>query len=482
MKLTRDEISGSGSASPLRRFEQGIRAEVTRTKYTATLRRILCDILEEVLEGDFEERAEQFVERGREDPKWVTDVLTNLSWKLRGRSELPRGHADYLNPTSFKMYFKPLRKLLEMNDITINWKRVYSTFPEKDNVLDTRGWTRDDIAAMLVHARDPLDRAVVLLLASSGMRLGGLDLTWGDLTPIYREGGRLTADPGGGGEVACVAVTVYAGSPEKYTAFMTPEAHGALMQYGRAWADTMLRQPRPKDPLFLSNKMRARRASEQAVTKRVHRMAAGAGLRDRSEKNGHRFETQLVHGFRKFWNKTCKEALSGDSLASLIRAEYMMGHVGLVPLDQSYKTSMLEMAAEYVKVVPDLTIDDAERLRLSTARMAESIQRMEGEKDAEIERLKGQVRDMEEKMSKIIERGDSRAYGMLNATLASKTGGVPADVLESLTAMMSQMGAAQNDEIRKMRAEYDAKIDGLARTIEWVANGESLGRGTPARA
>ena len=190
--------------------------------------------------------------------------------------------------------------------------------------------------------------------------------------------------------MACVALSAYAGSPERYTAFASPEAYHAITQYGRMWEETMLRQPRPKDPLFLATKMQPRRASEQAITKRVHRMDAKAGLRNRDDKNGTRFETQLVHGFRKFFNKTCKEALSGDFLASLIRTEYMMGHVGLVSLDQSYfKTSMLEMAAEYVKAVPNLTIDDADRLRLSNRTMAGNIQKMEDEKDSEIAQLEG---------------------------------------------------------------------------------------------
>ena len=59
---------------------------------------------------------------------------------------------------------------------------------------------------------------------------------------------------------------------------------------------------------------------------------------------------------------------------------------------------------------------------------------------------------------------------------------MPADVLESFTDMMRQLGAAQEDEIRKMRAEYDAKIDGLVRTIERMAKGEGAGHDTPARA
>ena len=48
-----------------------------------------------------------------------------------------------------------------------------------------------------------------------------------------------------------------------------------------------------------------------------------------------------------------------ELLCPALRIEYMMGHVRLGLLDKSYfKTSILEMAAEYVKAVPNLTIDD----------------------------------------------------------------------------------------------------------------------------
>ena len=135
---------------------------------------LLCDILEDVLEGDFEARAAvRGARQGR--PKVDDGPALSLSCRLRGRAELPRGSAYCLNPTSFKTYFKPLRKLLEMNDVAANWKRGRATFPERDNALDGKGWTRDEIAMMLGHARDPMDRAAMLLPASSGVRLGGLD-------------------------------------------------------------------------------------------------------------------------------------------------------------------------------------------------------------------------------------------------------------------------------------------------------------------
>ena len=493
MKLRKEDIVRSQDASPLQLFGQGMRAEATRSWYTRKLRGIVCDILEDILEGDFEQRVEQFVRRSRDEPNWALDVMITLAWKLRERTELPKGHADYLNPTSVPGYFKPIKKLLEMNDVSIPWKRVHATFPEKDNMLDAKGWTRENIAAMLGQARDPMDRAVVLVLASSGVRLGGLNLRWGDLTPVYRAGDRLTADPGEGGEVVCAALSVYAGSPDSYTAFVTPEAYGAILEYGRMWADLVLRQPGPEDHVFLATKMAPRRASEQALAKRVRRMATKAGLREQDSKSGTRFDTQLIHGFRKFFNKVCRETLSGDSLASLIRAEYMMGHRGLVALDQNYfETDVLEMAAEYLNVVPDLTIDDAGRLKQSNRRMSDNIRKMEGEKDSKIARMReemarmGRAKDeemarMREEIAGLKRRRDFPVSGVLDALRESPgTDGVPAEVLKSLTGMMGQLGKFQEDAIREIRAEYDAKIEEMRREMGLTSGREKSGRGPPA--
>ncbi|RNJ78238.1 MAG: integrase, partial [Nitrosopumilus sp. H13] len=178
MKLTRDEFERIGTEPPLELFRQGIKAEETKEKYTRTLRQVLCKILGEILEGDFEQRVEQLVRYGRENPDWTRDLLLNISKKLRERTELPHNHPDYCNQVSFNAYFKPIKKLFDMNDIVIPWKRVYATFPEIDNVSESRGWSRDEIQKMLKFARGPMDRAIVLIAASSGMRAGGFDLDW----------------------------------------------------------------------------------------------------------------------------------------------------------------------------------------------------------------------------------------------------------------------------------------------------------------
>lgn len=119
MKLTVEDFERMGEADPLALFDQGIRAEKTREKYTRMLRLVLCRMLENMLEGTFEERAGQLVRQGREDPLWVRDLMLSISRKMRERTAPEPGHSGHLNPASFPNYFKPLKKLLDMNDVMI---------------------------------------------------------------------------------------------------------------------------------------------------------------------------------------------------------------------------------------------------------------------------------------------------------------------------------------------------------------------------
>ena len=145
MKIYREELQQQKEELPIELFYAGCRSPETKKKYTRTLNKILCDVLEDVLEGDFEQRANQLVSYSKENPKWIQGVLLQLYSKLRTRTELPTEHSDYLNPTSVNNYFKPLKKLLDMNDIPVSWKRIYSTFPELDNLSDSRGYTLQEI-------------------------------------------------------------------------------------------------------------------------------------------------------------------------------------------------------------------------------------------------------------------------------------------------------------------------------------------------
>lgn len=254
MKIRKEEIQ-KVAEEPIGLFYQGIRASATKEKYTRTLRRILCDIFEDVLDGTFEERASQLVHKGKSDPDWITSLLLTLSKKLKERTELPTTDKEYLSPNSFPRYFKPIRKLLDMNDVPVAWKRISYTFPARDNTdSESRGYTRQEIQKMLEFNRGPIDTALILVAASSGIREGGFVLNWEDLSPVYKVDEKLVFDitesEESRAQIVCAILTVYKKSQEEYPAFITPEAYKAIMDYKQSWISDVGKEPLSTDPLF----------------------------------------------------------------------------------------------------------------------------------------------------------------------------------------------------------------------------------------
>ena len=394
VKLSRGDIKSTGESDPLDLFHSGIRTQTTDATYTTILRIVLCAVCRDVLSGTFEERARELVGRARKDPAWARDLMHGISSLLRRRTELPRTDGNYLAPSSIASYFVPLRKLLDMNDIGVPWSRIYGTFPPKERTADTRGWHREEIQKMLRHAPGIKHRAVILTIASSGMRVGGLELDWGDLTPIVRRDGRIveSGDAQDGEGVECAALRVYRGSREEYSTFVTPEAYEALMEYRLEWQRDVGRPPGPTDPMFKKNGPAPDRLGAPSIDAQLNKLLHRTGLRQPAP-GKRRYKVPALHGFRRFWNKTMKDAISDDSpVSSLTKREYMMGHAGMTALDRSYyRAHTLELAKEYINAVPDLTIDDAERLRAENRGLKQEMLKAGREGAARMAELEGIV-------------------------------------------------------------------------------------------
>ena len=374
MKVNPKDILPISDEDPLKLFHSSIKSPSTDIDYTRKLRLILCDVLEDVLEGTFEQRARQFVEIGRNEPKKMMGTLLELSEAMTERTKKDKSDPDYMNPSSVPTYFTPVKKLLNSNDVTVNWSRVKQTYPELDNVDDSRGWTLEEIRRMLDHAKDPQNRAIILVLASSGMRVGGMRLRWGDLTPMYDVDGRMVKEGDlegkAPGEAACVAVQVYRNSYAEYVTFITPEAYLAMMDYAVQWETEAGRKPGDGDPVFKSRKKPHSMLNEGSITNMLIRVASSAGVRKRHGGSHHKWEVPTSNGFRRFYNKATKNTETGESnLSALIKSEFIMGHSGLTPLDRHYyKADIEEKAKTYVKMVPNLTISESERLKHADSR------------------------------------------------------------------------------------------------------------------
>ena len=366
MELNPEDIQPESDEEPLKLFHDAIKSPETDKDYTKTLRMFMCDVLKNTLHGTFEERAKEFVEIGRKDPKEMRGILLGLSRIMRKRTK-EMDDPDYLNPSSIPTYFNAIKKLLNTNDVTVNWKRVSQTFPERDNVDDSRYWTRKDIRRMLDHAGNAKYRAIILVLASSGMRCGSMQLRWGDITRVYIVNGKMVEEEDVGeralDEPACAVVRAYKGTFAEYVTFITPEAHLALMDYADSWANDMGRRPKPEDPIFKSRKNQPTMMAKRGIITGMVRIASSAGVRKRQRNNLRRWEVPLFNGFRRFFDKAIKDAKSNEStLSALIKSEFIMGHGGLVQLDASYyKADVKEKAKTYVNAVPDLTISESKR-------------------------------------------------------------------------------------------------------------------------
>ena len=214
MEIYPDEIVKSKN-NPLELFYSSIRAEATRKDYERKLKKVLCEFFRPILKGDpnlvlaqksmpeikkrglkrkfsdtdFEIRAAEFVKLAKADNDWAEDVLMKLGQKFKERASLPKTDSNYLSPVSLKNYFVPIQKLLEMNRVNLSWKRIRSTFPEINDKDDTREYTYAEIQKMLNHCKI-MDKVLVLLAASSGIRAGAFNIKWKHIIPIYLHDGK----------------------------------------------------------------------------------------------------------------------------------------------------------------------------------------------------------------------------------------------------------------------------------------------------
>lgn len=386
--------------NPLDLFYDGCRSPATKERYVRYLKTVLCDIYETVLDGTFEVRANQFVRKAKSDPDWTINLLLALSKKLKERTTLPKQDKNYLNPSSLGNYFKPLKKLLDMNGIPVVWKRVYATFPEQNNVSEGRGYEREEIAQLLEFSKGSMEKAIILIASSSGIREGGMSLKWQDVMPVYRVDEdillEITESQERKAEVVCAILKIYEGTSSFYPAFITPEAYSSLMNWRTTWIIDVGREPKPTEPIFKKEGYRTPIMLEPtAIKSRIEKVLKRSGFRTPLTKDKRRHDIPVMNGFRRYFNKINKNAISKDSpLGALIKKENMMGHTGLIKLDKNYfKTHVLELVEEYLNAVPHLTIDNSERLRLQSKIKDEKISKLETEKDAKISELENKLKN-----------------------------------------------------------------------------------------
>lgn len=243
-----------------------------------------------------------------------------------------------------------LRKLLPSNDQEQGGKLPYTT---------------EEINRMLSVTIKLRSKAVIHYFASTGCRPASVE------DPILRLK-HLDDMP-----YNCKSVYVYDGSKEGYFAFLTPEAAKAMNDFfkQRKLNGEILTDESPvfsNSPNFPTTKQEH---MSQSSIRQIIRDAVSKGGIERI-KTGKRYDKAEIYGFRKRFNTVLK--LNNDVNSNI--AEKLMAHKR--GLDGTYlQPTKEECFREFVKAIPELTIDPTKRQEFKITEQQEEITEMQVKSD-----------------------------------------------------------------------------------------------------
>lgn len=366
IRLSPQEIK-VGQENALDLFFFGIKAAETKRTMTRNLKIFLVDACAELLNGTFEQRAQQFVELTKEDQQRATQIILAYVSKLREKTFLDKTDLAYLNPSSIPNRIKPIKKLLEMNNLGLGWKRIYTTYPERDNTNQGRGYTREEIRKMLEYSKRIDTHFIILASSSAGLRVGAWDnLRWGDVFPIYQVNDEYKVElaKNESGKIVCASMIIYRGTSEEYTSLISIEAWKKLQEYKRVWSSKMKREPIDSDPLIIEHYAKPKPLTSIAVKRRIEEILDSSGFREPLTEGKRRHIVPATHGFRRYWNKIMMNSQrKRGTLSALVIKERLMGHGGLVSTDKNYFwTDVSDYVPDYLEAMHELMINEEERL------------------------------------------------------------------------------------------------------------------------
>ena len=261
---------------------------------------------------------------------------------LYGTSELQQELESYLihlkqikNPNSIPSKFQGIKHFCIMNEINLNWNKIYKLFPQKQKTQTLRAYTTNEIHHMLNAEKNIRNKALIHFLASTGARIGVFDhvLSMKHMKKMSN---------------SCSAILLYSGDVDEYYSFLTPQATEILTAY-----HDLRRQKGEKfcdgTPIFGIDGTIQKQLQWNSVRSIIYRSV------QKSKVNRHkqdiRYDVQINHGFRKRFNTILK---LGNNVNYNI-AEKLMGHKN--GLDGIYFTPTLdELFAEYKKIIHKLEI------------------------------------------------------------------------------------------------------------------------------
>jgi integrase len=246
-----------------------------------------------------------------------------------------------------------IRHFCVMNDVVLNWPKIYKFIGEKKRTVQDRIYTKEELR-LIYEKCDERKRAILLLLVSTGMRIGAFP------TLKIKHLEKLE-------EYGLYRIKVYAGSSSEYVTFCSPETAQVLDSY-LAFRRQKGEIINPDSPLF-----REQFADEDAnnvkpleyhgFVKLIVTALVDAGLRKNEHDRHKRKDVMRFHGFRKYFNTMLNQAG-----VKPVTSELLMGHD--TGLNESYlRPTEKELVTEYLKAVELISISEEKQLRHEVAKL-----------------------------------------------------------------------------------------------------------------
>ena len=294
------------------------------------------------------------------DSEKITDLLEDYVIGL-GKNLKSNGINTHLS--SVELFFEMNRKVWH--------KKLVRRSIKKDNIEHSGKTpaTTIDIQRMLDSVRHPREKALLHFLSSTGIRPGAI------ADPILRMK-HLTYMPNPNNpnyeQHWCYAVRIYDESNEGYWSFLTPEATVVLDRYF-GWRKQIRHEEfNDETPIFvnLTTKSKRQYLDNSGIRRILEKAITNSGIK--RIKKGCRYDKAMSYMFRKRFNTILK--LNNDVNSNI--AEKLMAHKR--GLDGTYlQPTREECYREFVKAIPQLTINPTERLKIENEQKQQKIDQLE---------------------------------------------------------------------------------------------------------
>ena len=376
------------SISPYANFLYALKSSEVRRQYPKLLK-IFLDTIKFVLDKDIEERANLLFQQSFSNKKWLENQIIHFVEHQKQRVDRKEIAAGTL-----KNYVKVIKLFCQMNEIEnlVLWKKIKIGMPKVKEQADDRAPTLAEIKKLTEYP-DIRVKSIVYTMISSGIRIGAFDyLKWKHIIPIEREG-----------KIVAAKIIVYAGEPEQYFSFITPEAYNSLKEWmdyrasygerinGNSW---LMRDIWQKTHHRYSHRIGLAVEPEQlkstAIKNMISSMWQVVGVRNQLGNGQKRHEFKGVHGFRKFFETHCQLVMNHNNIKMLMA--HSLGESG-----NYHRPTESQLLDDYLKAVDLLTVNEEYRL----SKKINELQEKNEEKDYVI---KGKLHEKDEQINQLIKK------------------------------------------------------------------------------